>query len=323
MDTAGNAGHSDQHDPNAPAFRHHHGHRLQHGPQTSMWALLATCANTDPSWSKPLDHNIFLSSSLSSDVTIAPGASTCHSRLTLLLQQHSPWTTKWHQVVYQILASAWSSRRSWATDNNTNPGCGRAMDQDISLCCSLGLNITMPPPEASWSSSQPPTWTQVAKQTPGIHVAFSDYWSPRHHHRPWMCYGQRPRHDHWLQPERDVSLALGGKQVPHINVIVTTLFLWFCFFPQHMNHFASHSIPFPYICSLKWPLSNQCCNVVIRLVDVISHPGLWRPSLAYGVFYPPRNRDTRQACGCLQTGLDYEDQAGLWVSVPCLVWVNL
>lgn len=84
---------------------------------------------------------------------------------------------------------------------------------------------------------------------------------------PDMSLGRRP--------DPNTTLALGDKQATHISLFLTTSFLQFCLFPQHVNHSASLSLPsHHHICA--------------------HHNGMYEP----GAFSKPRPRGPRMACGC-------------------------
>lgn len=127
----------------------------QHDSQVPIWSQVAALPRAsippltvamditeDSDCGRTMGPDVALSHSSGSDVTMAPGGSTCHPNLydpdghMALKHQHGL------KCQPRLQTSAWPSVATGATDINTEPGCCRAMVPDIALGSSPALDIT-------------------------------------------------------------------------------------------------------------------------------------------------------------------------------------
>lgn len=92
-----------------------------------------TDLNTEPGYGWTMDLDLVLSIRPDSDVTVVPGSGAGHSDWHGPPQQHCPRTQTWIQVVAQTLGTGMTFMVSGTIVINTDPGCSRVIDLDVTM----------------------------------------------------------------------------------------------------------------------------------------------------------------------------------------------
>lgn len=110
------------------------------------------------------------------------------------------------------------SRNSEATDINTDPGYGRAMDPDMALHCSVGTDNTMASVDSSYHANQPgPSSSKAFRHQHGHRLQscpWASVWPLTHNQghqaRPWQLQDREPGQT-WSQQYSGPSCRRGRR----------------------------------------------------------------------------------------------------------------